>query len=232
MKLAIMVALAVAAVLVTAPVLADRVIFAPTGTVLGGGDIRVEAAVGSGDNLDKVYWAGIGLQRLEVSAFRLENSDWLHHLLPGGLSTRAASRFDLGSELVGKESLDVVNAELAVLPETTLTPGIGLGVWDISDQTRDGRGFFVAASKVLPATKEVPLPIHDIRVHVGAGIQGIEGLFAGAEASLPLGLKVYAEYFQNELNVAVGWKVLPAVQLKGYLLDGEPFVGLQISSPL
>ena len=231
MRTTIVIALIAAGVLAAVPVLADRIIFAPTGTVLGGGEIKAEAAAGNAEGFDRVYWLGLGLQRLELNAFRLQDRG-SRSTAPAGRAAAGSSRFDIGSELVGEDSLDVVNAEIGVLPETTLTPGIGVGVWDITNETKDGIGYFVAVSKALPLTRGIPSPIRDVRVHAGVGVGGIEGFFGGAEATILLGLRLYAEYFEGDFNFAVGWKVLPAVQLKAYLLGGDPFVGIQISPPL
>lgn len=208
MRLHFIAVAAVIAAVCAAPVSADRIIFAPTGTVLAPGELKAEAAFGKSN--DRIYWAGIGLRRLEINAIRLDGT----------------------TKLAGTPNADVFGAELGILPETTLTPGLGVGVWDIGSDTDDGRGYYAALTKVVPLTKELPLPIHDIRVHLGYGVQGIHGAFVGADAGLPLGFTIAAEYFQKKTNVALGWNILPALQLRGSILDGDVFYGIRFTSPL
>ena len=192
------------------PVCADRVILAPTGTTLASGEIRAEAAIDTTDSNTRIYWVGIGLQRLEIGATRFEN----------------------GNEIAGPGDTNVLTAEISILPDTTLTPGVGVGAWDISSETPDGAGYYLALTKVLPFSKDLPSPIRDIRLHAGVGSGAIAGFFAGAEASLPFGLRVAADYFREDFNFSLGWKALPGLQIKAYLLNGESHYGLQFSPPL
>lgn len=209
MKVSMYIAMAMALVL-AGGVSADRVIFAPTGTVLGPGDIRLEGAVGTSNGDPKIYWAGIGLQRLEISGIRFES----------------------GASVLGASDDDVLGVELAILPETTLTPGIGVGIWDATDNTSEGRGYYLAVTKAVPLTKQLPLPIRDIRLHVGYGINGVDGIFAGADASIPFGLRLYAEFFQDDFNYALGLGLLPGLQVKVHVLDGDTYYGLQFRPPV
>jgi hypothetical protein len=220
-------AITLATIIIAVPVSADRVIFSPTGTTLAGGEIRLEGAVNSGESSNKVYWLGIGLQRLELSVIRFDVPNRTTSSAQGNLIKN--SIMDLTNS---SDDVNMIGAELSVLPETTLTPGIGVGVWDMTNETPGGRGYYLAVSKLVPLTNTLPLPIHDVKLHAGVGVDGIDGLFAGAEAGFPLGFKLYAEYFQKEFNFAVGWGMLPGLQLKAQLLDGETFVGLQFAPPI
>lgn len=210
MRFSIVIALILSAVICAGPASADRLILAPTGNVLRSGEIRAEGAISSSDSDGKIYWLALGLQRLEVNA----------------------ARFDGGADVVGASGSDVFGAELSVLPETTLTPGIGVGVWDMTNETADGRGYYLALSKGVPLTKQLPLPIRDIRLHVGYGIEGIDGLFAGADAKIPLGFRLYAEFFKDDFNYALGWTVLPGLQVKLSVIDGDAYYGAQLSPPV
>lgn len=198
------------AVLWAASASADRIIFAPTGTVLGGGEIKAEGATSPSNHDARIYWLGVGLQRLELNAVRFEGV----------------------TNVAGASKVDVAGAEVGILPETTLTPGIGLGVWDLTDKTPDGIGYYLAISKALPVMRGIPAPIRDVRVDLGFGVSGIHGFFAGAEATVPFGLKLSGEYFQKDFNFAVGLKTLPGLQIKLYRLDSDTYYGLQFSPPI
>lgn len=231
MKKFICIAIILAAGLVAVPVSADRVIFAPTGIVLGGGEIRGEAATSPSNDDSKIYWLGMGLQRLEINVMRFDfkteapEAEETHQV-----GTIGRSFFDIDG--INSDDLNVVGAELSVIPETTLTPGIGIGVWDVTGETPDGRGYYLAISKMLPLTGSLPSPIRDVKVHAGFGIDGIDGFFAGAEATIPLGIRLSAEYFKEDVNFSVGWGIIPGLQVKAYILDGETYYGLMFSPPL
>lgn len=203
----VIIALAAIAAFSVRPASADRLVLMPTGNVLTTGDVRAEISLGASDER-KIYWLNVGLARLELNAMRL----------------------DQGSHIVGEKTADVLGAEFSVLPETTLTPGIGIGVWDLTGQTEDGEGYYLALSKRVPSARPLPLPLTDIRLHVGFGVGGINGPFAGVEASLPYNLKLYAEQFQENSNVGVGWKLIRGVEARAYLIDGRRYYGLQITS--
>lgn len=228
MRIIICIALVLAA-LAAGPVSADRIIFAPTGTVLSAGEVKAEAATSPSNDNSKVYWLGLGLQKFEVNAIRLDIKND-NPIVATSLksSGRALIDFDNPTD----EDLDIVNAQLSLVPETTLTPAVSIGAWDLTDKTAGGIGYFLAFSKAVPLTKELPLPVSDVKVHAGFGVSGIEDFFGGAEASLPLGIRVSAEYFQKDLNYAIGWGPVSGLQLKAYILDGETFYGLKFSSPL
>jgi hypothetical protein len=210
MKSVITTAIALAAMIAVGPASADRIILAPTGSILGPGQFKLEGAISPGNNDNKIYWAGIGLKKIELNAVR----------------------FGAGQKMVGARDTDVVGMEVGLLPETILTPGVGVGVWDATDKTVDGRGYYLAVSKGVPLTKELPLPIRDIQLHVGYGMSGIKGAFVGAQAAIPFGLKVSAEYFQKKYDFALAWTAIPFLELKGQRLDGDTYYGIQFTSPI
>jgi hypothetical protein len=221
MRSFICIAVILTAVLAAAPVSADRIILAPTGNVLAPGVVKAEGAVNPDDTSSRIYWVGMGMQRFELNATRFQISD---STLP-----ETGSLID---QITAGKTTDVIGLEFSLMPETSLTPGFGVGVWDFTGKTSFGKGYYLAMSKSVPLLKELPLPIHDVQVHAGYGINGIDGLFGGAQASLPLGIKLYAEYFQEDINYAVGWNPAPTLQLKFQSIDGEAFYGLQFAPPL
>ncbi len=234
-------AVLIIAVLVAGPVLADRIILAPTGNILGSGQVKAEAAISPSNDNAKVYWLGIGMQKVEVNItrFDIKASDGSGDGGDGGdggasgygLKSNKMAGALVGDVLAGGESLNLVNAAMSVLPETTLTPGIGIGVWDLADDSPSGRGYYLAISKGIPLTSSLPSPISDVKVHAGYGTHGMKGLFAGAEASLPMGFRLATEYFQKKLNFSASWGMIPTLNLKVIYMDSEPFYGIQFNSP-
>lgn len=192
------------------PTSADRLILSPTGSVLGRGDLRAEGLFNANSNDPQVYQLNFGLERVELSAA------WINH----------------GSELIGSQNTDSYGVELGILPETTLTPGIGVGIWDITASTADGRGYYLAITKVVPLTKMLPLPLNDVKLHLGVGAAGIDGPFGGADAALFRNVRLYGEYFQHNSNFAVGVHVFRGIEARACSLGGKPYYGVQISSIL
>ena len=205
-----MIAIATLAALCATQVSADRLILMPMGSVLGRGSVKAEAAFGSGidtgslspANSDRIYWANIGLGSLELTGMRLERS--------GGFESNA------------------LGVELCVLPETIITPALGVGVLDLGDDIGPGRGYYLAASKTVPLTDVAPLPIHDVKVLIGYGFDGINGFFGGAQIGLPMSLTLSLEHDGENFNAALSWDMIPKVGLKVYSLDGEIFVGASL----
>ena len=205
-----MIAIATLAALCATQVSADRLILMPMGSVLGRGSVKAEAAFGSGidtgslspANSDRIYWANIGLGHLELTASRVEG--------PGGFESNA------------------LGVELGVLPETMITPALGIGVRDLGDDIGPGRGYYLAVSKSVPLTDVAPLPVHDIKLHAGYGFEGINGFFAGAQVGLPMKLTLSLEHDGENFNAALSWNMIPKVGLKVYSLDGHIFYGASL----
>jgi hypothetical protein len=205
-RVVLLVALALLIALCVSQVHADRLIVIPTGITLNSGAVKAEAAWRSSDgddifvpkDADQINWLNIGISRFEIDARRLVRSDGMDK--------------------------DTVGFEASILPETMLTPAIGIGVRDVSNELE--RGYYLAVSKTVPLTNKLPLPIHDVKIHGGLGLKGeLEGLFIGAEAGLPMGLKISAELVDSKLNASLGWSPISKITLKGYSLDGEFFYG-------
>jgi hypothetical protein len=181
--------------------------FEPDGLDPRRGDVRAEAALGSGK--DKNYYLlNAGVYKVELSAMRIDEN-----------------RF-----LAGSKTTNVFGLQLGVLPETTLTPGIGIGVVDITNQTSNGRGYYVALSKRVPWNAPKPFPLRDIEMNVGFGGAGIKGPFIGAKASVTSIIRLYGEGFNKKTNWAVGLKLLKGVEARASLIDGKAHYGLQIST--
>ncbi|MCX6377313.1 MAG: hypothetical protein NTU88_14980, partial [Armatimonadetes bacterium] len=142
---------------VRGPAAADRLILIPTGTTLTTGQVRGEYA---GHESKQAYWAAVGILRLEVEGA------WFKGF--------------------GAGNANALSAQVGVLPETSFTPAIGLGVRDIGDKTDDqtalyaGRSFYLAASKSVPLSGGEAM-LQELKVHVGIGTGSLKGVFFGAE---------------------------------------------------
>ncbi|MDO8684188.1 MAG: hypothetical protein Q7N50_11975 [Armatimonadota bacterium] len=198
-KFVVVVVLVAALCLCAAQAFADRIIFTPTGSLLDKGSIKAEAAFGPSDVvIDRFYWVNVGLGKLELEGMRRVEA------------------------LTGEEH-DIISAELGILPETLLTPALGVGVRDIGDEIE--RGYYAAVTKTVPVIDKIPFFSTDIKLHAGYGIDGFEGFFAGAEVGLPMKLRIAAEYDGDVTNAYLSWNGLPKTSLKVYSLDGDIFYG-------
>ena len=207
-KIIVLLTLALLLALCVCQAEADRLILIPTGSVLDSGAIKAEAAFRSSDgssifvprDADQINWANIGISRFEVDARRL---------VAGGLDKIT------------------VGIEAGVLPETLITPGVGIGIRDLTDELE--RSYYLAVTKTVPLSDKLPLPIHDVKVHGGFGINGeLGGFFAGGQVGLPMNLTLCAEYDSENFNAALKWSPVSKIGLKVYTLDSEFFYGADI----
>ena len=197
-----MFALAAVALIIIAtvgPAFAERNILTPTGVTLGTGRFRVEGIVQADDTDNRTYWAGIGLSRFEVEGQRVETAE--------------------------SDSADLFNFELSLMPQTTFTPAVGVGVIDAADQLN--RSFYGAVTKTVPLTDSLPLPLRDIRLTIGIGSGSISGVFAGAEATL-LGFKLQAEYDSEDINASIGFPILGVATAKAMWIKDDFYVGVEV----
>lgn len=183
-------------------VFADQLILAPTGRTLTLGQAKLEGAVMADDSDNSIVWANVGLPRLELNAIRVENE---------------GNDGDIG-----------FGAEFAILPETLVTPAIGVGIRDITDETNFGPAFYAAVSKTVPLAGKLPV-ITSLKLHGGLGTDSLDGIFAGVELGLPYNLNGIAEYVNDNFNFSLGWSPIKFVQVKAYWIDSDFFYGGRLS---
>jgi hypothetical protein len=187
---------------------AERLILIPTGTTLGTGDFRAECAA---QESRQAYWAGTGIIRLEIEGA------WFHGFGP-------------------KEN-GAVSAQISVLPETSFTPAVGLGVRDIGDSTDkssalyDGRSVYLAVSKGVPTGESLGF-VSDLKLHAGIGTGSLSGIFFGAEATLPGRVCLAAEYDTKEFNLAATYSAAPVVKLRVSSIHDDVYFGVLASASL
>lgn len=192
-------------------VMADRLILTPTGRTLTTGGLKGEYAASSDLDGSKIYWANIGVSRLEIEGARFQG--------------------------FGVEDTDAISAQVSIIPETSFTPAIALGVRDISDQTKgkgllyDGQSIYLAASKSLPGPGGgVPFALQDVKVHGGIGTGSLSGVFFGVEGKLPMGIEFMSEFDTKNFNYAASYKVGPAMSVRAASIHGDIFYGALFST--
>lgn len=188
--------------LVATSVSADRLILIPTASTMAVGGIRAEYAANA-DSDGEILWANVGLSALEVEYARFAG--------------------------FGPNDVDSLSGQISVVPETLVTPGVAVGARDIANDTEgrpyDGRAFYAVASKNFPVTGGVPAVFEDVRLHAGLGTGSLEGVFLGVEGTLPMGLRLAAEYDTDEVNVAASYRLIPALSARVYSIKGDVYYG-------
>lgn len=190
---------------------ANRLIIIPTGSTFSSGGIKGEYAKRS-DGGAKAYWVNVGVSRLEV--------EWA------------------GFREFGPKNEDAFSAQLSVLPETTFMPAVAVGVRDIGDSTNrsnglyDGRSFYLAATKGIPITGGIPLLFHDVKLHGGVGTGSLSGVFFGAEAQVPFGLRLAGEYDTEKFNFQLSYSIIPALRATISSIEGDIYYGAYFQTAL
>lgn len=189
---------------------ADRLILIPTGSTISTGIKGEYAASAEGDD-QKIYWASIGMSRFEIEGARFQ-------------------------DFPATEKTDALSAQVCVIPETSFTPAVAVGVRDISDETEglglpyDGQSFYAAVSKTVPITGGVPIIFQDMKVHGGVGTGSLGGVFFGVEGTLPIGLRIAAEYDTEEFNWAAIYSVAGPLKFKVSSIRNDLYYGAFLST--
>ncbi len=185
-------------------VYADRLVLMPTGTTLGTGGIKAEYA-GNSEGDGTIILANLGVGRFEVEGARFTDFD--------------------------DEDSDVFGLQLSVMPETSFTPALAVGVRNIGDE--DGalpeaygeQSFYFAVSKTMPDTEAVPGLLSDIMLHGGVGTGALSGVFFGADAAItPLGLRAAVEYDSEDWNWSVSYG-MGLIRAKLSTIEDDVFLG-------
>lgn len=201
--------LATLSCLIVNSVSADRLILIPTGRTLSG--IKGEY-LSSTDGDGKAYWINLGISRFEIEGARFQ-------------------------DFLTDDSVDAISAQVSVIPETSFTPAVAVGVRDIGDETDfsnalyDGTSFYLAASKSIPVTGGVPFLFQDVTVHGGIGTNSLKGLFFGVEGTLPFGLRINGEYDTDDFNYSLEYNIIPPlVKAQIASVKGDMYYGAVFST--
>lgn len=213
-KLILTAAIAVLFCMISGGVSADRVVLIPTGTTLGTAGIKAEYANNS-DGDGTILWANVGISRFEIEGARFMD--------------------------YGLDDTDVFSVQAAVIPETSFTPALALGIRNIGDEHAglpepypepyNEQSFYAVASKTLPLTESAPGLLGDAVVHGGVGTGGLSGFFFGLEATIvPVGVRASLEYDTDDWNWAVSYGFASIVRAKIYSIKDDIFYGFSLST--
>lgn len=166
---------------------ADRVLEIPTGRAIYPERLRVETG----------FWAR------EPNTVRV------------CLHWRPLYRLELYGERTGFEKrTHLYGLQYTLFPELAgYTPGVSIGLWDLGNSTRAGRGAYLALSYSLPALGATPLD-HDLRVHLGFGTGGMPDFFIGFEVPLSNSMFLLAEHTGRQLNAGLAWSPTNSAQVR------------------
>lgn len=115
-----------------------------------------------------------------------------------------------------------------LLPDGVVTPGIALGVWDVTNSSRWGRrGFLVITKGLEPGQLFVREPIQRLQLTFGTGTGRFSGIFAGLRADLPARFSLIGEYDSRRFNAGLWYTPIRQVTLKAELQNGNPYFGGQ-----
>jgi hypothetical protein len=207
--LAVIIVMGLLCGLAVLPAAADRLILTPTGTTLTTGGLKAEFATSPDADNAKAYWLNVGVSRVEIEGARFQD--------------------------FGPDDFDAISAQVSVLPETSFTPAVALGIRDISDKTEgkgvlyDGQSIYLAASKSVPFAEASRL-FEDIKLHGGIGSGELSGVFFGVEGKLSMGLDLIGEYDTEDFNFAAQYKILPAIKIRAASIKGDSYYSLLFST--
>lgn len=157
----------------------------------------------------------------------------LEHGAVGNLSIGLVKNLELGLSSYdpnGGSRMNRLNAKWSLVPETIMTPGLAIGIEDISDKGE--RSAYIAGSKALPL---------GFRINYGVGSGRFDGVFGSIEKTFnPLGVltgdnafpatTLIAEYDGEDMNVGARLSLIPGVKVDAGWQDMKDFyVGFSIT---
>jgi hypothetical protein len=116
-----------------------------------------------------------------------------------------------------------------LLPDGIITPGIAVGLWDITNTSPWGRRAFLILTKSFePLPLGVPRPFERLHASLGTGTGRFSGLLAGARAELPGRISLVGEFDARSLNGGIWYQPLTPLTFKAEIQRGRPFFGLDL----
>lgn len=164
-----------------------------------------------------------GIRAEYLHRFQGEDQGYGTVLAPLGLAYELMTRYYNG--LDGSHNFEA-GGQLQLLPDGVVTPGVALGVWDLTNSSPWGRRGFLVFSKGLERGQlGLPRPFRRAQLTFGTGTGRFSGVLAGLRLDLPANISLVTEYDTRRLNA--GFWISPArgVSLKATLQNGEPFFG-------
>lgn len=187
---------------------ADRGVLAPIGLVLSPNSVRLEYIHMASDGRSHLGWLTVGYPDealgLELEA---ERSD---------LDRRRRETFAVQYSLTGNAFSD-------------LAPAISVGMRDVLNRGREGRAFFLAATKTFRLSESQERILRDWKLHLGYGSNRLNGAYIGVEGRLTLGLTANLEYLAGRFNAALALPIARYIRLRAYTLNGDLFYGASVA---
>jgi hypothetical protein len=191
--------------------LGDRVILTPAATTLAPAQVSAEEIYGIDSRPRNLAWLNGASHLVEFEGVRLQ----------------APGRQDLA-----------LSAQLGLLPETSTTPAISMGVRDIFNTGRGfgeygyfGRSVYLVAGKEFSTDSTGNFPFRNGSFTVGFGTGSGCGLFGSISADLALGLRQSLEFDGRGLNYRVSHDLGHIARLVYARVHGSNFVGIELQTP-
>jgi Exopolysaccharide biosynthesis protein YbjH len=181
-----------------APVRADRIVLAPTGTTLSESSIKSDILAGP--------------YRSDYSWVTVSSADGIEVEL---------SHFQSKKDYKQRWG---VNLEYP-LPTLNNLPAISVGVQDILGTAREHGAFYLAASQKIPLSSVQKHLFKRLTLTAGLGSGTIGGAFVGAEASLQHRVFLDAEVYHRRLNFGAGFVTLKNLRVKAECVGGSMYYG-------
>ena len=152
------------------------------------------------------------------------NLGWVTVGVPGqtlGLELEA-ERFELNGK---RNSTFGAQYSLTGNAFTDIAPAVSVGVRDLLNDGREGRAFFVAATKSFGLSRQQEHLLRDWKLHLGYGTSRLDGAYVGLQGRFTFGFTANAEYVARRFNAAISWPATRYLNLKVYTLDHNTFFG-------
>ncbi len=198
-------------ILSSSPLLAERIVLAPGGLVVPYGHAEVEYVFLPNHSQASMSWLTGGLP-----------VDWQ------GTSTTLELEVER-DDLPGFHR-DTVSLQLSPFGNgfIDIAPAISFGVRDLLNQGREGRAFFIAATKSIGLNTKQAHYLRRIDLNVGVGTSRLDGLYGGLAIRFPgmsrLAFEIVGQRFNESLALPVG----PQLRLEAYSIGGELFYGAML----
>lgn len=144
-------------------------------------------------------------------------------LVPVGLAYELAFRYYDNED--GNHRLEG-GGMFQLLPDGVITPGIALGLWDVTNSSPWGRrGFLVITKGLRGGQFFVPEGVKRLQFTLGTGTGRLSGVFAAVRLDLPSRFSFIAEYDARRPNFGVWFTPIDQLTLKAELQNGNPYLG-------
>ena len=116
--------------------------------------------------------------------------------------------------------------QFQLLPDGLVTPGLAVGMWDVTNSSPKGRRAFLVLTKSLrPGDFALPDFLPPTHLSLGVGTGKFSGPLAGVRFNLPAHFDLVAEYDARRFNAGLWYTPIKPLTLKAELQNGEVFLG-------